>query len=68
MKSRLFIQYSSLLGVGMTRLVNEENIRTPQRIEDRACNDPGILTTDMKPISCGLSSMRVRSLKYSIRN
>jgi len=42
----------------MTRLVNEQNIRTPQRIENRACNDPGILTTDMKPISCGLPSMR----------
>jgi hypothetical protein len=43
----------------MTRLINEQNIRTPQRIENRACNDPGILTTDMKPISYGLPSMRV---------
>src|SRR5262245_27589737 len=55
-------------GVGMTRLVNEQNIRTPQDIENRACNDPGILTTDMKPTSCSLPSMRVRCLEYSIRN
>jgi len=46
-------------GVGMTRPVNEQNIRTPQRIENRACNDPRILTTDMKPLSCSLPSMRV---------
>jgi hypothetical protein len=59
---------SSRLGVGMTRLVNEQNIRTPQRIEHRACNDPGILTSDMKSISCGLLSMRVMCLEYSIRN
>jgi len=52
----------------MTRLVNEQNIHTPQRIENRACNDPRILTTDMKPISCGLPSMRVMCLEYSIRN
>ena len=52
----------------MTRLVNEQNIRTPQRIENRACNDPGIFTTDMEPISCGFPSMRVMCLKYSIRN
>jgi hypothetical protein len=58
----------SCFRVGMTRLVNEQNIRTPQRIENRACNDPGILTTDTKPISCGLPSMRVMCLKYSIRN
>ena len=59
---------SSCFGVGMTRLINEQNIRTPQRIENRAYNDPGILTTDTKPISCGLPSMRVMCLKYSIRN
>jgi hypothetical protein len=51
----------------MTRLVNKQNIRTLQDIENRACNDPGILTTDMK-ISCGLPSMRVMCLEYSIRN
>src|SRR5262249_55916932 len=59
---------SSCFGVGMTGLVNEQNIRTLQRIENRACNDPGILTTDMKPISCGFPSMRVMCLEYSIRN
>jgi hypothetical protein len=52
----------------MARLVNEQNVRTPQRIENRVCNDPGILTTDMKPISRGLFSMRVMCLEYSIRN
>ena len=52
----------------MTRLVNEQNFRTPQRIENRACNDPGILTTDMKPISYGLPSVSVMCLEYSIRN
>jgi len=52
----------------MTGLVNEQNIRTLQRIENRACNNQGILTTDMKRISCGLPSMRVMCLKYSIRN
>jgi hypothetical protein len=52
----------------MTMLVNEQNIHTPQDIENRACNDPGILTTDMKPISCGLSSMRVICLENGIRN
>jgi hypothetical protein len=52
----------------MTRLVNEQNIRTPQRIENRACNDQGILTSDVKPIFCGLSSMRVMRIEYSIRN
>jgi hypothetical protein len=52
----------------MTRLINEQNIRTPQRIENRACNDPGILATDMTPISCGLPCMRVMCLEYSIRN
>jgi hypothetical protein len=66
MNARRFIQYC--FGVGMTGLVNEQDIRTPQRIENRACNDPGILTTDMKPISCGLLSMRVICLEYSIRN
>src|SRR6266481_5691591 len=30
-------------------------------------NDPGILTTGMKPISCGLPFMRVMCLEYSIR-
>ena len=48
----------------MTRLVNEQNIRTPQRIENRACNDPGILASDMKPISYGLPCMRVMGLEY----
>jgi hypothetical protein len=62
------ITSSNGFGVEMTRLVNEQNIRTPQRIENRACNDPRILTTDMKPISCGLPSMRVMCLEYSIRN
>jgi len=57
--SRLFIQTS---GWSISRT------RTPQRIENRACNDPGIITTDMKPISCGLPSMRVMCLEYSIRN
>jgi hypothetical protein len=52
----------------MTRLVNEQNIRTPQRIENRACNDPGILTSDVKSIFRGLSSMRVMRIEYSIRN
>jgi hypothetical protein len=52
----------------MTGLINEQNIRTPQRIENRACNDPRILATDMKPISCGLPCMRVMCLEYSIRN
>jgi hypothetical protein len=52
----------------MTRLVNEQNFRTPQHIKNRACNDPRILTTDMKSISCGLPSMRVMCLEYSIRN
>jgi hypothetical protein len=46
----------------MIWLVNEQDIRTPQRIENRACNDPGILTTDMKALSCGWC------LEYSIRN
>jgi hypothetical protein len=59
---------SSCFGVRMTRLVNEQNIRTPQRIENRACNDPGILASDMKPISYGLPCMRVMGLEYSIRN
>ena len=61
-------QASSCFGVGLTRLVNEQNIRSPQRIENRAGNYPGILTTDMKPISCGLPSMRVMCIEYSIRN
>ena len=52
----------------MTGPVNEQNIRTLQRIENRACNNQGILTTDMKRISYGLPSMRVMCLKYSIRN
>ena len=52
----------------MTRLVNEQNIRTAQRIENRACNDPRILTIDMKPISRSLPSVRVMCLEYSIRN
>jgi hypothetical protein len=59
---------SSCFGVEMTRSVNEQNICTPQRVENRACNDPRILTTNMKPISCGLPSMRVMCLEYSIRN
>jgi hypothetical protein len=56
------------LQVGLTGLVNEQNIRTPERIENRACNDPGILTTDMKPTSRGLPSMRIMCLEYSVRN
>jgi hypothetical protein len=69
MNARRFITItSSCFRVGMTRLVNEQNIRTPQRIKNRACNDPRGLTTDMKPISCGLPSMRVMCLEYSIRN
>jgi hypothetical protein len=52
----------------MTGLVNEQNLRAPQRIENRACNDPRILTTYMKSISCGLPSVRVMCLEYSIRN
>jgi hypothetical protein len=52
----------------MTRLVNEQNIRTPQHIENGACNDQGILTTDMKRFSCCLPSMRVMCLENGIRN
>jgi hypothetical protein len=59
---------SSCFRVGLTRLVNEQDIRTPQHIKNRARNDPGILATDMKSVACGLSSMRVMCLEYGIRN
>ena len=51
----------------MTRLVNEQDIRTSQRIENRAGNDPRILATDVKSISSGLFS-QVLCLKHGIRN
>jgi hypothetical protein len=54
--------------VGLTRLVNKQDIRPPQHIENRACNDSRILATDEKSISCGLSSMRVMCLENGIRN
>ena len=54
--------------VGLTRLVNEQDIRTPQHIKNRARNDPGILATDMKSVACGLSSMRIMCLENGIRN
>jgi hypothetical protein len=53
---------------GLTRLVNKQDIRTLQRIENRACNDPRILATDVKSISCGLSSMRVMCIENGVRN
>jgi hypothetical protein len=59
---------SSCFRVGLTRLVNEQDIRTPQHIKNRARNDPGILATDMKSVTCGLSSMRVMCLENGIRN
>jgi hypothetical protein len=59
---------AAVSGVGLTRLVNKQDIRTLQRIENRACNDPRILATDAKPISCGLFSMRVMCLENGIRN
>jgi hypothetical protein len=58
----------SCFRAGLSRLINEQNIRTPQRIEDRGCNDTRLLATDMKLSSCGLRSMRVMCLEYSIRN
>jgi hypothetical protein len=61
-------QPSSGFRVGLTRLVNEQDIRTPQHIKNRARNDPGILATDMKSVSRGLSSMRVMCLENGIRN
>jgi hypothetical protein len=61
-------QASSCFRVGLTRLVNEQDIRTPQHIKNRARNDPGILATDMKSVACGLSSMRVMCLENGIRN
>jgi hypothetical protein len=67
-KSTSIRQASSCFRVGLTRLINEQDIRTPQHIKNRAPNDPGILATDMKPISRGLPSMRVMCLEYSIRN
>jgi len=54
--------------VGLTRLVNEQDIRTPQHIKNRARNDPGILATDIKSVSCVVSSMRVMRLENRIRN
>jgi hypothetical protein len=73
MNSRRFIDHFTpaakrASGVNLARLVNNENIRTPQCIENRACNDPGILTTDTKPISGGLPSVRVMCLERSVRN
>ena len=56
-------QASSCFRVGLTRLVNEQDIRTPQHIKNRARNDPGILATDIKSVSRGLSSMRVMCLE-----
>jgi hypothetical protein len=61
-------QASSRFRVGLTGLVNEQDIRAPQHIKNRARNDPGILATDMKPVACGLSSMRVMCLENGIRN
>jgi hypothetical protein len=61
-------QTSSRFRVGLTGLVNEQDIRAPQHIKNRARNDPGILATDMKPLACGLSSMRVMCLENGIRN
>jgi hypothetical protein len=61
-------QASSCFRVGLTRLVNKQDIRTPQHIKNRARNDPGILATDMKSVSRGLSSMRVMRLENGIRN
>jgi hypothetical protein len=60
-------QASSCFRVALTRLVNEQDIRTPQHIKNRARNDPGILATDMKSVSY-LSSMRVMCLENGIRN
>jgi len=68
MNSRRFTRSPRRRGQAASGLVNEQNIGTPQRIENRACNDPGILTTDMKPISFGFPSVRVMCLKYGIRN
>jgi hypothetical protein len=59
---------AAVSGVGLTRLVNKQDIRTPQRIENRACNDPRILATDGKSISCGLFSMRGMCFENGIRN
>jgi hypothetical protein len=61
-------QASSCFRVGLTRLVNEQDFRTPQHIKNRTRNDPGILATDMKSVSYGLSSMRVMCLENGIRN
>jgi hypothetical protein len=59
---------AAVSGVGLTRLVNKQDIRTPQRIENRACNDPRIRATDVKSISCGLFSMCVMCFENGIRN
>jgi hypothetical protein len=61
-------QASSCFRVGLTRLVNEQDIRTPQHIKNRARDDPGILATDIKSICCGVSSMRIMRLENRIRN
>jgi hypothetical protein len=45
-------QASSCFRVGLTRLVNEQDIRTPQHIKNRARNNPGMLATDMKAVAC----------------
>jgi hypothetical protein len=64
----LSYQASSCFRVGLTRLVDERDIRTPRHIKNRARNDPGILATDIKSVSCGLSSMRGMCLENGIRN
>jgi hypothetical protein len=61
-------QASRRFRVGLTRLVNEHDIRTPQHIKNRARNDPGILATDMKSVARALSSMRDMRLENGIRN
>src|SRR6516164_11152211 len=42
---------SGCFRVGLTRLINEQDIRTPQHIKNRARNDPGILATNIKSVS-----------------
>src|SRR5262249_8456807 len=61
-------QASSCFRVGLTRLVNEQDIRTPQHVKNRARNEPGILATDIKSVSCCVSSVRVMCLENRIRN
>jgi len=61
-------QALSCFRVGLTRPVNEQDIRTLQHIKNRARNDSGILATDLKSVSCGLFPMRVMCLENGIRN